>query len=152
MLQISEVRIRLVDELQFNQHLQAFANIRVGQELVIKDLRIILGDGGHFVAMPNRKLTDRCSKCKTTNHLRARFCNHCGTPLKSDRAQRDADGKPKLYADIVHPISPSCREEISATVLRAYQEAVRNQMPFALITFNDQGVFNIQRTSYDQCE
>jgi stage V sporulation protein G len=89
---------------------------------VIRDLKIIEGAKGSFVAMPSRKLTDRCQQCGCKNHLRARYCNQCGHKLDEDRATRDADGRAKLHADIAHPINSACREVVQSAILKAYQE------------------------------
>ena len=76
---ITEVRIKLVEEN--NERLMAFCSITLDNAFVIRDLKIIEGTKGLFVAMPSRKLTDRCGRCGCKNHLRARFCNNCGGKL-----------------------------------------------------------------------
>ncbi len=119
-MNISEVRIKLMNDPQ--QRLLGFCSITLDRCFVIRDLKIIRGTKGPFVAMPSRKLTDRCPKCKCKNHLRARFCNQCGTRLAEDRAEKDEEGRAKLYADIAHPINSRCREMIQKRVLRAYEE------------------------------
>ncbi|MEK7750230.1 MAG: septation protein SpoVG family protein, partial [Planctomycetota bacterium] len=78
---------------------------------------------GAFVAMPSRKLTDRCPKCGGKNHLMAQYCNDCGTKLDEKRASKGA-GRLKLHADTAHPINSNCREEIQKKVLAAYKEEV----------------------------
>jgi stage V sporulation protein G len=117
---ITEVRIKLMEDN--NERLQAFCSVTFDDAFVIRDLKIIEGTKGSFVAMPSRKLTDRCRQCGTKNHLRARFCNHCGGRLNEDRALRDTEGRAKLHADIAHPINSACREVIQNAVLRAFQE------------------------------
>jgi stage V sporulation protein G len=117
---ITEVRIKLMEDN--NERLQAFCSVTFDDAFVVRDLKIIEGTKGSFVAMPSRKLTDRCPGCGCKNHLRSRFCNQCGTKLDEDRATRDADGRAKLHADIAHPINSACREVIQSAVLRAYQE------------------------------
>jgi stage V sporulation protein G len=102
--------------------LQAFCSITFDDMFVIRDLKIIEGAKGFFVAMPSRKLTDRCHNCGTKNHLRSRFCNQCGCRLDENRALRDADGRAKLHADIAHPINSMCREKIQSAVLASYAE------------------------------
>jgi stage V sporulation protein G len=119
-VEITEVRIKLMEDN--NERLQAFCSITFDDAFVIRDLKIIEGTKGSFVAMPSRKLTDRCGNCGCKNHLRARYCNQCGHKLDEDRATRDADGRVKLHADIAHPINSACREVVQAAVLRAYQE------------------------------
>src|SRR5438093_1138986 len=88
-----------------NERLLAFCSITFDDAFVIRDLKIIEGAKGSFVAMPSRKLTDRCPQCGCKNHLRARHCNQCGHKLDEDRATRDADGRAKLHADIAHPVN-----------------------------------------------
>src|SRR5450631_3254893 len=119
---ITEVRIKLMEDNNENERLQAFCSVTFDDAYVVRDLKIIEGTKGSFVAMPSRKLTDRCQGCGCKNHLRARFCNACGGKLDEDRATRDADGRAKLHADIAHPINSACREVIQGAVIRAYQE------------------------------
>src|SRR5262249_18523559 len=99
---------------------------------------IIEGAKGFFVAMPSRKLTDRCPNCGTKNHLRSRFCNQCGSRLDENRAIRDADGRAKLHADIAHPINSACREKIQSAVLASYaDELERSKMPGYVSRYDD---------------
>lgn len=130
-MDITEVRIKLMeDNSGSNERLQAFCSITFDDMFVIRDLKIIEGAKGFFVAMPSRKLTDRCPHCGTKNHLRSRFCNQCGSRLDENRALRDAEGRAKLHADIAHPINSACREKIQAAVLAAYAEELeRSKMP-----------------------
>jgi stage V sporulation protein G len=130
-VEITEVRIKLMeDNSGSNERLQAFCSITFDDMFVIRDLKIIEGAKGFFVAMPSRKLTDRCHNCGTKNHLRSRFCNQCGCRLDENRALRDADGRAKLHADIAHPINSMCREKIQSAVLASYaDELERSKMP-----------------------
>jgi stage V sporulation protein G len=130
-VEITEVRIKLMeDNSGSNERLQAFCSITFDDMFVIRDLKIIEGAKGFFVAMPSRKLTDRCHNCGTKNHLRSRFCNQCGCRLDENRALRDADGRAKLHADIAHPINSMCREKIQAAVLASYAEELeRSKLP-----------------------
>src|SRR5438876_1107011 len=105
-----------------NERLLSFCSVTFDDAFVIRDLKIIEGAKGLFVAMPSRKLTDRCPQCGCKNHLRARFCNSCGGKLDEDRATRDADGRAKLHADIAHPINSAAREVVQSAVLKAYKE------------------------------
>ncbi|VTR96776.1 SpoVG family protein [Tuwongella immobilis] len=133
---ITEVRIKLVEEN--NERLQAFCSVTFDNAFVVRDLKIIEGTKGSFVAMPSRKLTDRCSHCGCKNHLRARFCNACGHKLDEHRAMRDSDGRAKLHADIAHPINSACREIIQSAVIKAYQdERVKAKLPGYVCTYDD---------------
>lgn len=125
---ITEVRIKLMEDN--NERLQAFCSVTFDDAFVVRDLKIIEGTKGSFVAMPSRKLTDRCPGCGSKNHLRARFCNQCGGRLDEDRAIRDAEGRAKLHADIAHPINSACREVIQSAILRSFhEEKERSKQP-----------------------
>ena len=125
-MEITEVRIKLMeDNSGSNERLQAFCSITFDDMFVIRDLKIIEGAKGFFVAMPSRKLTDRCHNCGTKNHLRSRFCNQCGCRLDENRAIRDADGRAKLHADIAHPINSMCREKIQSRRARLVRRRAR---------------------------
>lgn len=135
-MEITEVRIKLMEDN--NERLLAFCSITFDDAFVVRDLKIIEGAKGCFVAMPSRKLTDRCPSCGYKNHLRARFCNQCGLKLNDERAIRDQDGRAKLHADIAHPINSACREVIQGAVIRAYEEErERSKQPGYVCTYDD---------------
>lgn len=127
-MKITEVRVKIMEDRR--DKLQAFCSITIDNGFVIRDLKIIEGAKGAFVAMPSRKLTDRCPRCGGKNHLRAAYCNDCGAKLNNDRAGRDADGRAKLHADIAHPINSETREAIQELILDAYRaEVERSKQP-----------------------
>ncbi len=138
-MDITEVRIKLMeDNSGSNERLQAFCSITFDDMFVIRDLKIIEGAKGFFVAMPSRKLTDRCTHCGTKNHLRSRFCNQCGSRLDENRALRDADGRAKLHADIAHPINSACREKLQGAILSAYHDELeRAKLPGYVSRYDD---------------
>jgi stage V sporulation protein G len=104
----------------------------------VRDLKIIDGASGPFVAMPSRKLTAHCPRCGMKNHLRAQYCNQCGHAQSQERMPLDADGRAKLYADIAHPINSSCREMIQESVIREYEaEVERAKQPDYVSRYDD---------------
>jgi stage V sporulation protein G len=119
-MEISEVRVRLVNNK--DNRLKAFCSITINREFVVRDIKVIEGAGGFFVAMPSRKMSDHCPKCGGKNHLRARFCNNCGASLPENRAKKDIQGKIKLHADIAHPINSGCRRKIQESVILAFKK------------------------------
>ena len=119
-MEITEVRIKLVENA--SERLRAFCSITLDGDFVVRDLKIIDGTNGAFVAMPSRKLMDRCSRCGSKNHLRSRFCNDCGGRLNENRAPKDTYGRAKLHADVAHPINAACRERVQKAVVEAYHE------------------------------
>lgn len=137
-MEITEVRIKLVEDGQ--ERLQAFCSITIDRSFVVRDLKIINGTKGPFVAMPSRKLTDRCPECGTKNCLRAVYCNQCGHELPDNRAEKGPDGRAKLYADIAHPINSATRESIQERVLDAFgQELVLADQPGYVCRYDDFG-------------
>lgn len=148
-MEITEIRIKLMSDP--NERLQAFCSLTFDGSFVIRDLKIIQGTKGSFVAMPSRKLTDHCPRCSAKNHLRAQFCNECGVRLHHDRALKSDDGRAKLYADIAHPINSECREMIQEQVLIAYiSEVERSKQPGYVCIYDDYGEDNFARLCEDE--
>ncbi len=117
-MKITEVRIKLMEDS--SDRLRGFCSITFDDAFVIRDLKIIEGANGPFVAMPSRKLTGHCPNCGCKNHLRASYCNQCGMKLKQPHVERGSDQRAKLYADIAHPINSECREQIQTRVIAEY--------------------------------
>src|SRR4030043_378597 len=119
-MEISEVRVKMVSNK--DDRLKAFCSITMDNEFVVRDVKVIEGTNGYFVAMPSRKMSDHCPKCGGKNHLRAKFCNNCGASLGEDRARKDIKGRMKLHADIAHPINAQCRQTIQDKNVKAFEE------------------------------
>lgn len=117
-MQITEIRIKLMEGSE--DRLRAFCSITIDDCFVIRDLKIIDGTSGPFVAMPSRKLAAHCHRCGHKNHLRASYCNHCGIKLSADSGG-NIDSPQKLYADVAHPINSACREMIQQAVISEFE-------------------------------
>ncbi len=125
-MKITEVRVRLIKNK--DDRLKAFCSMTFDHEFVIRDIKVIEGMDGYFVAMPSRKMSDHCERCGSKNHLRARYCNGCGEPLLDNRAKKDIKGRIKLHADIAHPITVECRQRILKEVVTAYRKEVKKSL------------------------
>jgi len=135
-VEITEVRIKLMEDA--GERLQGFCSITFDDCFVVRDLKIIEGSSGPFVAMPSRKLTAHCPQCGCKNHLRAGYCNQCGLRLAGDRGGKDEEGRAKLYADIAHPINSNCRELIQDRVIQAFRgEVDRSKQPGYVSSYDD---------------
>ena len=136
-MNITEIRIKLL----FNSRdkLRGFASVTLDNCLVVRDIKIIEGGRGLFVAMPSRKLCDRCPACAAKNHMRARYCNDCGARLSEARGDLDERGRPRLYADIAHPINQDARDFVANQILRAYQDELERskQEGYVAKSFDD---------------
>ena len=123
-MQITEVRVyRKEDD---DKKLRAYATITFDQCFVIRDIKIIEGAKGYFVAMPSRRAKEPCPRCRHRNVIRSRYCNQCGAELeatlkyaadKTNEAVRQNE-----HRDVAHPITAECREYIQKTVLEAYEK------------------------------
>lgn len=146
-MDITEVRIKLMEDP--GERLKAFCSITFDNCFVVRDLKIIDGSNGPFVAMPSRKLTAHCGRCGMKNHLRAQYCNQCGAGLSQDRMPLDADGRAKLYADIAHPINSHCREMIQDHVINEYYDEIeRSKLPGYISRYDDVDI-DYQDDSHD---
>ena len=120
-MKISEIRIKLMEGSE--DRLRAFCSITLDDCFVIRDLKIIDGSSGPFVAMPSRKLTGHCQRCHHKNHLRANYCNQCGA--KQVHSGPPIDSPQKLYADVAHPINSECREQIQTAIVEEFEAELR---------------------------
>jgi stage V sporulation protein G len=133
-VEVTEVRIKLMEGSE--DRLRAFCSITLDHCFVIRDLKIIDGASGPFVAMPSRKLSSHCYRCHYKNHLRAAFCNQCGSKLK---VPHPSESPQKLYADVAHPVNSECRERISAAVLTEFEnELARSVEPGYRSRYDDE--------------
>ena len=137
-MDITEVRIKLMEGSE--DRLRAFCSITFDDCFVVRDLKIIEGSHGPFVAMPSRKLTHRCNRCGNKNHIRSNYCNNCGSKARSGRhhSSSDDDSPNKLYADVAHPINQKCRDQIQQHVVEEYVlELERAKLPGYVSRYDD---------------
>src|SRR5438105_878842 len=132
-MQLTDIRIKLCEDQ--GSRLKAFCAITFDNTFVIRDVKLIDGNDGLFLAMPSRKLSDHCGRCGEKNHLRARYCNNCGGRLDENRYLRYQHGnghgsRLKLHADIAHPINAECRHGLEQDVIEAFSvELERSKQP-----------------------
>ena len=121
-MEITEVRISLRNGN--NRKLKAYATMTFDNAFVVRNVKVIEGNRGLFVAMPSRKLRENCPKCGFKNAIRSKFCNQCGSslPMTERRPQVEGEhGQQSEHRDIAHPITLESREYIQKKVLDAYE-------------------------------
>ena len=127
-MEITEVRV-FMREGQ-DKKLKAYATITIDNAFVVRNVKVIEGNKGLFVAMPSRKMKEPCPKCGFRNVVRSKFCNSCGSglPMTEPRPQAATDDMPHQseHKDIAHPITAECREYIQKKVLAAYEAELRS--------------------------
>lgn len=111
-MRITEVQIELVTDP--TSRVLAFGRVVFDRAFVVRELKILRGPRGLFVAMPDRKVKDHCPRCHRRNVLDARWCNWCSADLGGPRVG-------KRHADVAHPIGPEFREQLELAVIAAYQ-------------------------------
>lgn len=127
-MKITEVRI--FQKESDDKKLRAFATVTFDDSFVVRDIKIIEGSRGYFVAMPSRRVKEPCPRCHHRNVVRARYCNQCGAYLDarnqfknpSEGEQLQSRERQSEHRDIAHPITAAFRETIQKAVLDAYDE------------------------------
>ena len=126
-MEITEVRI-FARESE-DKKLKAFATITFDNCFVVRNVKVIEGNKGLFVAMPSRKIKEACPKCGFKNPARSKFCNQCGAAVPPPPPQPvSGEQRQSEHRDIAHPITAECREMIQKKVLEAY-EAEKGKAP-----------------------
>lgn len=129
-MKITEIRIFLKDGSVGDGKLKAFATITFDSMFVVRDLKIIEGKTGRFVAMPSVRMSMPCPKCHKKNSMHSKFCNECGMKLEgasiSGNIKFGKDTQREGHRDIAHPITSKMRQYVQKEVLRAYDLAYKN--------------------------
>ncbi|TRZ52869.1 MAG: zinc-ribbon domain-containing protein [Dehalococcoidia bacterium] len=129
-MEITEVRIFLRDNP--TTKLRAYATITFDNAFVVRNIKVIEGNKGLFIAMPSRRIEEPCPKCGAKNSLRSKYCNQCGSQLPAREMGITGEGagpisseqKPTRrpeHRDIAHPINMETRQYIQKRILEAYE-------------------------------
>ena len=121
-MEITEVRIALKDSP--DKKLQAYATVTFDNSFVVRNIKVIEGTSGLFIAMPSRRVKQPCPKCGFKNELRSKYCNQCAGSLSESskvNAIGEAGSSQSEHKDIAHPITQSFREYLQKRVLDAYE-------------------------------
>jgi stage V sporulation protein G len=122
-MEITEVRIFLKDSP--DKKLKAYATVTFDNAFVVRNIEVIEGSTGLFIAMPSRKIKQACPKCNFKNEMRSKYCNQCGTqlPLSSRPIGQEINSSAQSeHKDIAHPITQSFREYLQKRILEAYEQ------------------------------
>jgi len=130
-MKITEIKIFQKEDN--DKKLRAFATVTFDDCFVVRDIKIIEGSKGFFVAMPSRRVKEPCPKCHHRNIVRSRYCSQCGSHLsdggfkveKNDHESDEMKSRQSEHRDIAHPITAEFRETIQSAVLEAYEKEKR---------------------------
>jgi len=123
-MEITEVRIFLKDSP--DKKLKAYATVTFDNAFVVRNIKVIEGTKGLFIAMPSRKIKQPCAKCGFKNESRSKYCNQCGGQLPvvyqtaaMDPSNTNAQSDQK---DIAHPITQSFRDYLQKRILDGFEQ------------------------------
>lgn len=124
-MEVTEVKVLLRDSP--DKKMKAYVTVTFDNAFVVRNIKIIEGASGLFIAMPSRKAKHPCPNCNFKNELRSKYCNQCGKELPLVPRQLGfgdttlKDGTQPEHKDIAHPITQSFREYLEQRVLGAYE-------------------------------
>ena len=119
-MEITEIRVFLKEGQ--DKKLKAYATLTFDNEFVVRNIKVIQGANGFFIAMPSRKLKSSCHKCKFRNEVGSKFCNQCGASLPAQREEQSQKDAKAEHRDIAHPITQHFREYIQTKILETYKK------------------------------
>ncbi|MCG3131388.1 MAG: putative septation protein SpoVG [Phycisphaerae bacterium] len=119
-MEITEVGVRIVERSE--DRLKAVCTMTIDDCFVVRDIKVVEGQTGLFVAMPSRKKTSRCHQCGHKNEIRSHFCADCGVKQNPAAPRNNHHERSASHTDIAHPINTECREMIQEVILEAYRE------------------------------
>ena len=122
-MEITEVRIVLKDSP--DKKLKSYATVTFDNVFVVRNIKVIEGSTGLFIAMPSRKVKHPCPKCSFKNELRSKFCNQCAAALPAEAIGQHVEepaNSQSEHKDIAHPITQQFREYLQKRVLEAYEQ------------------------------
>jgi stage V sporulation protein G len=123
-MEITEVRIFLKDSP--DKKLKAYATVTFDNAFVVRNIKVIQGSSGVFIAMPSRKVKQPCPKCNFKNEFRSKYCNQCAGQLPvSVRSETQEVNAQAEHKDIAHPITQQFREYLQKKVLDAYEQEAK---------------------------
>lgn len=129
-MDITEIRVFPKDGQ--DKKLRAYATVTFDNSFVVRNIKIIQGANGVFVAMPSRKIKNHCMRCNFKNEVGSRYCNHCGGALPAGvEESKDGDAKTD-HRDIAHPITQQFRDYLQFKILEAFDKestVLRERVP-----------------------
>jgi len=117
-MEITEVRISLLESE--GKRLKAYATVTFDNSFVVRNIKVVEGNSGLFVAMPAKKLKQFCSRCGRRVDLGSRYCNHCGAQLPPPPSRDLSGNRGATHQDLAHPINQEFRDYLQSKVLDGY--------------------------------
>jgi len=119
-MEITEIRI-FPKEGQ-DKKLKAYTTVTFDNAFVVRNIKVIQGASGLFIAMPSRKAKCYCPSCHCKNEVGSKFCNQCGISMGIENQQAGHSDSKAEHRDIAHPITQGFREYLQKNILEAYDK------------------------------
>jgi len=119
-MEITEVRVSLRENE--GKRLKAYATVTFDNSFVVRNIKVVEGNSGLFVAMPAKKMKQFCPRCGKKVDIGSRYCNHCGAQTPPPPAPVPDVAKQSTHQDIAHPINQEFRDYLQSKVLDAYHK------------------------------
>ena len=148
-MEITEVRVALRESLTPSgaaearpgeRRLKGYATVTFDRCFVVRNIKIIDGKNGLFVAMPSQKPKVVCTRCHAKVDAGGRCCVQCGAPLsrpaepphgaETRTGSESGEGtETQTHRDIAHPITVEFRQYLEEKVLAAYEAERAKNLP-----------------------
>lgn len=133
-MEITEIRV-FPKEGQ-DKKLKAYTTVTFDNAFVVRNIKIIQGSTGLFIAMPSRKMKFSCLKCGYKNEVGSKYCNQCGVGLQANGSgggPEDRTDAKSEHRDIAHPITQKFREYLQTEIIEAYRKEADNPSTFGSV-------------------
>jgi stage V sporulation protein G len=117
-MEITEVRISLREHE--GRRLKSYATVTFDNSFVVRNIKIIEGNNGLFVAMPARKVKQFCPRCGKKVEMGSKYCSNCGAQIPPPK--ESVQNRQSIHQDLAHPINQQFRDYLQSKVLDAYHD------------------------------
>ena len=121
-MEITEIRV-FPKEGQ-DKKLKAYTTVTFDNVFVVRNIKVIQGSSGLFIAMPSRKMKYLCPKCYFKNEAGSKYFNHCGSSVGNQQQPLIPSDAKTEHRDIAHPITQQFREYLQTKILEAYEKEI----------------------------
>ena len=123
-MEITEVRVSLRENE--GKRLKAYVTVTFDNSFVVRNIKVVEGNSGLFVAMPARKAKQFCSRCGKKTDMGNHYCGHCGANMPPPAVKESAETRQSSHQDLAHPINQQFRDYLQSKVLDAYHTEKAN--------------------------
>ncbi len=119
-MKITEIRI--FPKEGRDKKLKAYVTVIFDDVFVVRNIKIIQGLETLFIAMPSTKARVPCQECRFRNEVGNKFCNNCGSLIKTEHMSLTHTDSKSEHRDIAHPITQQFRKYLQTEILEVYEK------------------------------